>query len=82
MKPPYPNDELFAVCDPDGHIMHTTVTPDTQQSIDEFLSVEQSMQWVVNLNREAHGKRPACASSWEGFEAQGYRVIPVSIVPR
>lgn len=82
MSAPYPNDELFAVCAPDGHIIHTTASADPASAIKEYVETEQSMQWVINLSREMHGESKSCAPSWEGLEAQGFRVITVSLVPR
>lgn len=81
MNAPYPNDGLFAICDPEGHIDHTTVTPDAQQSIAEFLSVEQAMHQIYSWRNEAHGEMPVCTPSWEVWEAQGYQVISIIIHP-
>ena len=77
MKP----ERYFVVVDADGVIVHTTISLTREDAIEEWLSTESSMNWLANLGRGARGQQRKCADSWEAFEARGYTVIPVSIVP-
>ena len=81
MNDPQPLPDLFCVCDPTGHLVHTTVAIDEKSSIEEWLETEKCMQWIYNLGRRHRGESEACLSSWEGYEAQGYRVVTVELIP-
>jgi hypothetical protein len=70
---------LFAVVDPQGNIVHTTIRTQPEESILEWMNVEQSMQWIKNMGRKAIGQPYGPAPSWEGYEAQGYRIVPVEV---
>lgn len=76
-----PSGVMFCVVDPAGVMVHTTVSLDEQGAINEWITTEQSMNWVHNAVRKVQGQQQVCAPSWEGFEAQGYRVIPIELIP-
>lgn len=77
---------LFAVCDPNGVLVHTTVATDEKSAIELWMDIEKSHNWISNLCRQAKGPRlkiyrPTCMQSWEAFEAEGYAVVPVGLFP-
>lgn len=77
---PKPTTGLFAVCDPHGNLVHTTVCTKPEESIAEWLSIEGSINWLINLTNGRRGNRK-CLPSWEGYEAEGYRIVPVTLNP-
>lgn len=77
---PKPTTGLFAVCDPQGNLVHTTVCTTPEEAIAEWLSIERGMNWLVNLMPHRRGNQ-RCLPSWEGFEAEGYRIVPVTLSP-
>ncbi len=66
-----PVEGLFAVVDPQGHIVHTTVSTRPEESVKEFMGIEQAINSMF-------AKKPL--ASWEVHEAEGYRVTRVSLV--
>lgn len=72
---------MFAVCDPQGVIVHTTVSTDYQGAIEMWFDVERGMNKLANMCRVVRGEPPCCMPSWEGYEAEGYRVIRLTLVP-
>lgn len=61
-------------------VNHTTLFLTPEDSIEEFLKQEQSMNWLANLGRSSRGEQKKATPSWEGFEAKGYRVRKCQIV--
>lgn len=72
---------LFAVCDPCGNIVHTTISVSAANAIDEWLEQEGVCNFISNLGRRSRGESLRCRPSWEQFEAEGYRIVPVKISP-
>jgi hypothetical protein len=72
---------IFAVRDPNGNIVHTTVSTSAQGAIDEWMLIESSMNDFANMIRTLDKKPRKCFQSWEGYESQGYGVIPVKLSP-
>ena len=81
MKTPRPMSGLFCVCDPEGILIHTTCSPDEAGAIEFWLDTEKSMNMIGNLGRASRGEPQRCASSWEQYEAEGYTVVNVSLIP-
>lgn len=81
MNAPQPLTGLFCVCDVNGHLVHTTVAISPQDAIDEWLSIEGSMNSLANLCRTVKKEPKKCLPSWEGFEAEGYRIVRVQLLP-
>jgi hypothetical protein len=78
---PRPVTGLCCVCDPQGCLVHTTVATDPQSAIEEWLRIESAVTLVANAARVIRGESKKCLESWEGFEAQGYRIVPVDLIP-
>lgn len=72
---------LYCVCDPNGVLVHTTVGVEPRDCIEEWLHTEQSMNFIGNLGRQIRGETKRCAPSWEGYEAEGYRIVRVNLIP-
>lgn len=70
----------FCVRDPQGILVHTTVSTKPEEAIEQWLSIEQGMNWLHNLARASHGERTGPLQSWEGFEAEGYSVVRVKLI--
>lgn len=71
---------LFAVYDPTtGYIVHTTVSTKPEESISMWMQIEGCMNRVVNMFRQQRGEPKQCFQSWEQFEAQGYKIVPVKL---
>lgn len=81
MNPPQPF-EGFCIVSPDNELIFTTVSTTEADSIREWVEQEQSMNFIANMGRGARGEEQACAKSWEGFEAEGYRVAPIVLQQR
>lgn len=69
----------WTIKDPDGHLIHTHVADEPEDAIADFLKTEQAMNILYNAARVTHRRPEECTKSWEGFEAEGYRVVPVYI---
>ncbi len=63
---------LWAIADPQGNLNHTTVAAIAEESVNKFMSQERIL---------AHMLRGTPCPSWEGYEAEGYRVVGVTLVP-
>ena len=77
-----PSGTMFCVVDPHGVMVHTTVSLDEEGAIKQWIETEQAMNWVHNAVRRVQGSAQVCAASWEGFESEGYRVIPIELIPK
>lgn len=66
-----PVENLFAVVDPAGHIVHTTIATKPEESAQEWMDIEQAINSML---------RNKPLKSWEVHEAEGYRVTRVSLV--
>lgn len=69
---PKPLLALYAVCDPRGDINHTTIAPTDAQAIQLWMDQEQTLTPIL---------RGTPAQSWEVFEAEGYSVVRVDVLP-
>lgn len=74
-------DGLFAVCDPTGHLVHTTVATSSELAIEQWMETESAINNLANMCRVIKRERTKCMQSWEQFEAEGYRIVPVKVVP-
>lgn len=70
---PRPVLDLYAVCDPQGHINHTTLSTVEKDAIESHMEVEQTLT-------PAFQHHPA--PSWEVFEAEGYHVVRCDVIPK
>lgn len=64
--------KLWAVCDPTGHIDHTTLSTRDDESIAAWMKTEQTLIPIF---------RGKPAQSWEVYEAEGYQVIQCDLTP-
>ncbi len=80
MSEPLPS-RMFVVCDPQGILVHTTVSLDQSGAVELWLEQEGVCNEIYNVGRGVRGESKRCRPSWEQFEAQGYRVIRVRLVP-
>lgn len=76
-----PSEGLFCVCDPDGALIHTTVARTEQDSVFMWMEIQASQNAFRNVAREYNGQKAVCLSSWDGYEAEGYSVVPVKLIP-
>lgn len=73
---------LFCIYDPETkHLVHTTVSTKPETSIEIWMDIEGAVNHVANLICPARQGKPHCHQSWELYEAQGYRVVPVTLAP-
>ena len=72
---------LLGLIDPQGNIVHTKLGLVESEIIQEWLEEERSMNFIGNLGRSSRRETLRCQPSWEAYEAEGYRIIPVKIVP-
>ena len=79
MKTIKPCTELYAVCDPQGNIVHTCLSTKPDEAIEEWLKTEQAMNWIGNLGRAMRQEGKRYTPSWEGYEAEGYTIEEVEI---
>ena len=82
MKKIKPCTDLYAICYPEGDLMFTSLSISEEEAIKEFLEIEGVGNWIYNLGRSSRGESKVYQSSWEGYEAQGYTVERVSLVPQ
>lgn len=69
---------LFCVYDPTtNHLVHTTVATKPEESIELWMEIESAMNHVTNMICPSRRGKPQCHQSWELYEAQGYKVVPV-----
>lgn len=71
--------EYFCVVDPQGVFVHPTISLKPEDAIEQWLETERACNMIVNAGRSSRGESPRCVPSWEHFEAQGYRVLPVRL---
>lgn len=71
---------FWAIKDPDGDVIHTFLSSDRQEVIDDFVKSEQTMNLIYNASRIVAGLTTRCAQSWEQWEAEGYSVVRVKVV--
>lgn len=76
-----PSIGLFCICDPQGVLVQTTVSTNEQSAIDEWMSIEKSMNDLSNMFRVVRSERKHCFKSWEGFESEGYTVVKCDLIP-
>jgi hypothetical protein len=76
-----PTTGLLAIVDPQGNLIHTMLGLKREEIIEEFLREEQVMNLIGNVGRTLRMEPRRCAKSWEAYEAEGYRIIPVKIIP-
>lgn len=69
---PKPLKRLYAVCDPTGHIDHTTISVLDEDAVGLWMKTEQTLIPIF---------RGKPAQSWEVYEAEGYSVVRVDVVP-
>ncbi|HEY6154671.1 MAG TPA: hypothetical protein VIW07_13100 [Candidatus Udaeobacter sp.] len=81
MTAPKPLLDMFCVCDPKGVLVHTTVATDEKSAIEFWMETESAMNLLSNCGRTVRGESQRCLPSWEGFEAEGYRVVRVNLIP-
>lgn len=73
---------LFTIQDPTGHVIVTMVSLSEPEAIREFMETEQGINIIANAGRWSRGEKTGPAPSWEYYEAEGFKVIPISIVLR
>lgn len=73
---------LYTIKTPDGHLIHTVISTDPKEAIEEFVETERTCNEIANWARLSKGRPQVCASSWELFEAEGYSVVSVEIVEK
>jgi hypothetical protein len=73
--------DLLGLVDPQGNIVHTKLGLVQAEIIEDWLDEERTMNIFTNHGRRKREENPSCARSWESYEAEGYRIIPVKIVP-
>lgn len=73
--------DLLGLVDPQGNIVHTKIGLKAEEIIEDWLDEERTMNIFTNHGRRKREENPSCARSWESYEAEGYRIIPVKIVP-
>lgn len=78
---PKPLMGLYCVCDPAGNLVHTTVFTTQKESIEEWMKIESNMNDLANMCRTVRHEPILCFQSWEQFEAEGYTVVPVVLLP-
>jgi hypothetical protein len=78
---PKPSCSLFCVCDPDGNLVFTTISTTEKDSIKEWMDQERVTEEISNLGRVMRGEPKTCCPSWEQFEAQGYTIVSVVLLP-
>lgn len=71
--------EYFCVVDPQGTFVHPTISLKQGDAIDQWLETERACNIIVNAGRSSRGESFRCVPSWEHYEAQGYRVLPVRL---
>jgi hypothetical protein len=71
--------EYFCVVDPSGVIVHPTISLTKQEAIDQWIEQERACNFIVNAGRAARNEAPKCSPSWEQFEAQGFKCLPVRL---
>lgn len=64
---------LYAVCDPDGNLVHTCLSTIPKEAQDEFCKIENTISSIFKPHQ--------FACSWEQFEAEGYTIHPVMLIP-
>lgn len=69
----------FCVVDATGVLVHTTLSLSRDEAINQWLAQEQAVNFFVNAGRSSRGESPVCSASWEQFEAQGFKVLPVKL---
>lgn len=74
--------DLLGLVDPQGNIVHTKIGLKAEEIVEDWLEEEKSINAIRNLGRMFHHEKQSCARSWESYEAEGYRIIPVKIIPR
>lgn len=62
---------MYAVCDPQGQINHTTIAPTEARAIEIWMEQEQTITPIL---------RGTPAQSWEVFEAEGHSVARVDVL--
>lgn len=72
---------LFCVVDPNGVLVHTTISTSVDGAVEEWMNIEGTMNDFTNMFRAIRKEARKCFKSWEQFEAEGYAVIKVSIIP-
>ena len=55
-KPPVAAEDLFTICDPQGCLIHTTVSRKPEEAIDEWMRIEAASFEVFNWCDEWHRK--------------------------
>lgn len=77
---PKPTCPLYAVKDHEGDIVHTTVSTEPQDCIDDWMDTEACFRKLANVARHVKGLPLLHEQTWETYLAQGYSVVPVEIV--
>lgn len=77
---PEPACPLYAVKDHEEHIVHTTVSTEPQDCIDDWMETEACFRQLANISRQMKGLPLLHEQAWETYEAQGYSVVRVEIV--
>lgn len=72
-------EEYFCVIDPQGVLVHTTISLSESEAVNQWIETEQSMNFIGNMVALANGHAQRCARSWEQYEAEGYKVVSVRL---
>lgn len=69
---PKPCEPLYAPVDESGNIVFTCLSTLPHEAIEMFMDTERSIHALF---------KSGVPPSWEQYEADGYRVIPCSVIP-
>lgn len=76
---PKPTCPLYAVKDDEGDLVHTTISTEPQDCIDDWLDAEACFRKLANVSRQIKGLPLLHEQAWETYEAQGYAVVRVNL---
>lgn len=77
---PKPTCPLYAVKDDEGDIVHTTISTEPQDCIDDWLETEACFRKLANVARSMKGLPILHEQAWETYLAQGYSVVRVELL--